>query len=74
MILLENLGIWGVREEFGSGFLTECVGEPAYGAAARSNGCLSFKYAGSGLNMVVYYTIPLRKSRTLVLYRLSRTK
>lgn len=61
-------------EKFGSGFLTECVDEPAYGAAARSNTRSSFKYAGSNWFMVVYYTIPLRIFRTNVLYRLSRTK
>ena len=52
------LGIWGVREEFGSGFLTECVGEPAYGAAARSNARLSFKYRRIWLihGSILYYT------------------
>ena len=40
-----ELGDWGgVGSGDDSGFLTEYVGEPAYGAAAKSNRYFSFKY------------------------------
>ena len=39
---IDFIGILYGLGEFRGGFLTECVGEPAYGAAARSNKCLSF--------------------------------
>ena len=64
---------WSGRE-VGSGFLTEYVGEPAYGVAARSNARLSFKYRRIWLihGSILYYTTMI--FQTNVLYRLSRTK
>ena len=55
---IDFIGILDGFGEFRGGFLTECVGEPAYGAAARSNKCLGFKYRRIGLKhgSILYYT------------------